>query len=278
LQFLCSAITTNTYHQTDDVYPNNPDSGRVNNHGFEGLTISTDNQYLYVLLQAALVQDDGDSGSKETYTRMLQYDLSVGAPYLVAEYVVPLPHYTTHAGKDHVAAQSEFHYVDGKQFIVLARDSNSGHGQADSMSIYRHADVFDVSAATNIVGMEDYATAAVAPGGVLAPNITAATYCQWLDYNVNSQLNRFNLHNGGAQDNGLLNEKWESLALVPVTPSNDGSDGQFYLLSMSDNDFITQNGHLNGGAFNYSDASGFNLDSQLLAFRVTLPSGDAPGS
>jgi len=57
---------------------------------------------------------------------------------------------------------------------------------------------------------------------------------------VNSQLNRFYLHNGGAQDNGLLNEKWESLALVPVTPSNDGSDGNFFLFSMSDNDFITQ--------------------------------------
>jgi len=95
---------------------------------------------------------------------------------------------------------------------------------------------------------------------------------------VNSQLNRFYLHNGGAQDNGLLNEKWESLALVPVTPSNDGSDGNFFLFSMSDNDFITQNGHLNGGKFNYSDASGFNLDSQILSFRVTLPTGDAPGS
>ena len=82
-----------------------------------------------------------------------------------------------------------------------------------------------------------------------------------------------------------------------MTPSNDGSDGNFFLFSMSDNDFITQvmtqcypllawkfanvipqNGHLNGGEFNYSDASGFNLDSQILSFRVTLPTGDAPGS
>lgn len=96
------------------------------------------------------------------------------------------------------------------------------------------------------------------------------------DFNNNEQLSRFDLHNGGAQDAQLLNEKWESLALVPVNP--DVTDGQYFLLSMSDNDFITQNGHLNGGKFNYSDASGFNLDSQLLAFRVTLPSGAAPGS
>jgi len=131
-------------------------------------------------MQAALVQDDGTSGSKETYTRMLQYDISVGTPELVAEYVVPLPSYIQTTGKSHVAAQSEMHYIDGKQFLVLARDSNAGRGQASSTSLYRHADVFDISTATNILGKYDYYNAAVAPGGVLAANLTAATYCSWL--------------------------------------------------------------------------------------------------
>jgi len=108
--------------------------------------------------------------------------------------------------------------------------------------------------------------------------LKTSTNSQVIDFNNNAQLGRFDLHNGGAQDASLLNEKWESLALVPVTPDNDGADGQYFLLSMSDNDFITQNGHLRGGRFNYSDASGFDLDSQMLAFRVTLPSGAAPGS
>jgi len=228
-----------TYFQTlagitDDVSPADNPTGRDNNHGFEGLTISTDQKYLYALLQAATNQDGGTSGSKEGYTRMVQYDISVGTPELVGEYVVHLPSYVkASTGKSHIAAQSEIHYLDGNQFLVLARDSDAGRGQASSQSVYRHADIFDISTATNIVGMYDYATAAVAPGGVLAANITAATYCSFLDYNVNSQLNRFYLHNGGAQDNGLLNEKWESLALAPVTPSNGGSDGQFFLFSMS---------------------------------------------
>jgi hypothetical protein len=218
---------------TDDVSPADNPTGRDNNHGFEGLTISNDGKTLYALLQAATNQDGGTSGSKEGFTRLVQYDISAGAPELVGEYVVQLPTYVQASGKNHIAAQSEIHYLDGSQFLVLARDSNAGHGQASSQSIYRHADIFDISAATNIVGKYDYATAAVAPGGVLAANVTVAKYCSFLDYNVNSQLQRFHLHNGGAQDNGLLNEKWESLALVPANPGNQGSDGEFFLFSMS---------------------------------------------
>ena len=77
--------------------------------------------------------------------------------------------------------------------------------------------------------------------GVLNPGVTAAKYCTFLDYNVNVQLGRFGLHNGGPQDQYLLNEKWESLAMVPVD-GEEGRDGEWFLFSMSDNDFITQNG------------------------------------
>lgn len=69
---------------------------------------------------------------------------------------------------------------------------------------------------------------------------------------------------------GLLNEKWESLALVPVD-GRDGKDGEFFLISLSDNDFITQNGSLNEGKFKYSDASGNNLLNQALVFNVKIP-------
>lgn len=83
---------------------------------------------------------------------------------------------------------------------------------------------------------------------MLKPEIEPVTYCPWLDFNVNSQLGKFGLHNGGDQDEGLLNEKWEGLALVPVT--DDGHDAQhggkeYYLFASSDNDFMTQDGELN---------------------------------
>jgi hypothetical protein len=110
--------------------------------------------------------------------------------------------------------------------------------------------------------------------GVLNSDITPATYCSFLDYNINSELNKFGLHNGGAQDAGLLNEKWESFALMEA--DEGGHDKSYYLFSFSDNDFITQNGFMKFGELQYKDASGFNLDNQALVFKITLPKGSKP--
>lgn len=216
---------------------------------------------------------------KRRYARLIQYDIpssnlhAYGSgnskPTYIAEYVVPLPLYDNGTA---VAAQSEIHYISPTQFLVLARDSGAGHGQDSSLSLYRHADVFDISSATYIKSAShDMVNGSIASQeGVLDPGVTPATYCSWLDFNVNSQLDRFGLHNGGAQNAQLLNEKWESLALAPI-----GGD-EYYLFSLSDNDFITQNGFMNGGKLPYADSSGFSLDSQALVFRVRLPKGSKP--
>ncbi len=54
------------------------------------------------------------------------------------------------------------------------------------------------------------------------------------------------IHNGAPVNMGLLNEKWEALALVPVNPKGGkgkACDGdEYYLFTLSDNDFITNNG------------------------------------
>lgn len=196
-------------------------------------------------------------------------------PVYKAEYVVPLPTYLSKKGKTKIAAQSEIHYISNTQFLVLARDSGAGHGQDDSQSLYRHADVFDISSATDFKSAaRDAVNGSIASeAGVLDTGIVPATYCSWLDYNVNSQLNRFGLHNGGAQDSTLLNEKWESLALVPTL---NGDSDEYFLFSLSDNDFITQNGYMDGGKLPYADESGYNLDDQALVFRVKLPQGSKP--
>jgi hypothetical protein len=91
-------------------------------------------------------------------------------------------------------------------------------------------------------------------------------------------LNRFGAHNGGAQDSGLLNEKWESMALLESSDPGDssGDTKTYFLFSLSDNDLITQNGFLDDGKITYKDGSGFNLDNQILAFKVTLPKGAKP--
>lgn len=141
-----------------------------------------------------------------------------------------------------VAAQSEIHYISPTQFLILARDSGKSHGQDSSLSVYRHADVFSIASATDIKSpVHDSANGSIASStGVLNAGISPAEYCPFLDYNVNSELGKFGLHNGGAQDQYLLNEMWESLALAPQIPNSKGKD--YFLFSFSDNDFITQDG------------------------------------
>ncbi|RMZ89688.1 hypothetical protein DV736_g3074, partial [Chaetothyriales sp. CBS 134916] len=292
-----SANSPPVYDPDFKVKPKQPDSGRSNNQGFEGLSASPDGKTLYVLLQSATIQDGGSSKTTSRYTRFLQYDVSdPSSPVYEAEYVVPLPLY---GSDDSVAAQSELKYISDTQFFVLARDSGAGYGQGadNTQSLYRHIDVFDISSATNVKGSTyDSATGSVASSkGKLHSEITPATYSSWLDFNVNSELGKFGLHNGGDEDSGLLNEKWESLALVPVVPdTGDSGDGgrhgwgdwsqsdkrsssdEYFLFSLSDNDFITQDGYANFGKFQYADGSGYNVSNQVLVFQVRLPSGSSP--
>ena len=114
--------------------PANPTTGRQNNQGFEGLTISPDGKTLYVLLQSSLIQDGGTSTTREN-TRFLRWDIE-GKKW-TGEWVVVLPFFNDN-GARHIAAQSECHYLTDERFFVLARDSNRGYGFPNSTSVYRH--------------------------------------------------------------------------------------------------------------------------------------------
>ena len=247
-----SSASPPVYDPNQQVDPTDPDTGRSNNQGLEALTRSPDGKYLYTMVQSALIQDGGSHGTKRRNTRLLKYSIANNKPTLEAEYVVQLP--ITSTGK--VAAQSEMHYISPTQFLVLARDSGAGHGTNVSESVYRNADVIDISGATNVLGEDDASDGQIASKkGELNDDITPAQYCPWLSYNVNSQLNRFGVHNGGSIDQSLLNEKWESFALLPVNPeqtknqyngygydTKDADGQEYFLISISDNDFITQDG------------------------------------
>lgn len=249
-----NAASPPIYDPTLETTPEDPDSGRANNQGLEALTSSPDGNYLYTMLQSATMQDGGSSSKKRRNTRLLVYEIQEDDPKLEAEYVVQLP--VLPSGK--VASQSEMHYISPTQFLVLARDSNAGRGQESSESIYRNADIIDISNATNLVGTDadDVGGTIVNSKGKLKSGIEPAQYCPWLSFNDNEQLGKFGLHNGGEQDVDLLNEKWESFAMLPVAENDligrsgtadydsddEDEDRQFYLFSFSDNDFITQNG------------------------------------
>lgn len=238
-----NAASPPIYNPDVEITPEDPETGRANNQGLEALTASPDGKYLYSLLQSSTMQDGGAKSSTRRNTRLLKYRISKKKVEYEAEYVVQLP--LTPSGK--VAGQSEIIFIGDEQFLVLARDSGAGHGQDESESKYRNADVFDISKATNIKGQKyDAFNGAIATRkGELSADVKPATYCPWLSYNNNEQLNRFGAHNGGPQDAGLLNEKWESLALAPLDKkfATKGDGDEYYLISFSDNDFITQNGN-----------------------------------
>src|SRR5262245_21493359 len=55
--------------------PRNPEAGRQNNQGFEGLTLTPGGRFLVVALQSATRQDGGASAETRRYARLLYYDI-----------------------------------------------------------------------------------------------------------------------------------------------------------------------------------------------------------
>ncbi|EEH10815.1 conserved hypothetical protein [Histoplasma capsulatum G186AR] len=254
-----SAASPPIYDPEKLPVPEDTESGRNNNQGFEALTLSPDGMELFVMIQSGLNQEGGPKKKNRKQARLLQYDISGCKPRYIHEYVVTLPTYPDRSEKDQeksriVASQSEIHMLPTGDFLILSRDSGSGHGQKESRSVYRQADIFAITNRTTDIKSEKYdaATGSIASDkGELKDGIEPAEYCEFIDYNLESELGKFGLHNGGEQDKMLLNEKWESLALVPVDERDcdkkgcghgEGGLQEYFLISFSDNDYITQDG------------------------------------
>lgn len=131
--------------------------------------------------------------------------------------------------------------------------------------------------ATNIAGtLYDTFTVPVAPGGVLNSAVTPVQYASFLSLIDPTQLAKFGLHIGGAFDNTLIASKLESLAIAPIVKTSNQ-----LLFVVSDNDFITTNGHQAAQAANgqyvlqsYSDPYAEQYgdgNTQVFIYNVTLP-------
>lgn len=247
--------------------PADPVSGRQNNQGLEGLSVSPDGRTLFALLQSSARQEGGTGGSSAIRfnTRLLAYDLTTATPTLKGEYVLQLPTYLQ-GSATRVAAQSEILALNSTQFLVLVRDSGNGRGLVPT-SVYRKVVVYDISGATNIAGTAfDNATGTIATGGVLDASIKPAARADLIDLNDAAQLTKFGLHNGPTDDTNNLSEKWEALALAPAMDPSAPND--WFLFVGNDNDFLTTNGFQDGAAY----AAAVDNDSMILVYRVTIPS------
>ncbi len=247
--------------------PRNPEAGRSNNQGFEGLALTPGGKFLVAALQSATRQDSGGSRDRE-FTRLLYFDIAdPGQPRLVREHVVRLPVFPGADGKRLVAAQSELVALDETRFLLLCRDGGNGYGMDGATSLYRKIEVLDTSQATNIADTAYDGATPLAPGGQLVNGIVPARLTPFIDINDAAQLAKFGLHNGAPNDRNNLSEKWEGMALVPALDPANPRD--YYLFVSNDNDFITQNGHQVGTA--YKDKSGVDVDTVILVYRLTLP-------
>jgi hypothetical protein len=245
-----------------------PETGRQNNQGFEGVSLTPDGKYLVAVLQSATRQDGGNSPETRQTTRMLVYDIADrDHAKLVHEYVVPLPIFTDAKGRRRVAAQSELLALGDTRFLLLCRDTGNGYGLEGATSRYRRIELVDIAHATDIAGSQYDGLVPVAPGGNLAGGTAPAVLTTFIDMNDNAQLNKFGLHNGEPKDRNDLYEKWEGMALVPALDPQNPRD--YFLFVSDDNDFITQNGYHAGVA--YKDPSGVDVDTMVLVYRVTLP-------
>jgi hypothetical protein len=248
--------------------PENPETGRQNNQGLEGLSITPDGKYLIAVLQSATRQDGGDKASTRDKTRALVYDLTDPASLkLVHEYVVPLPTFKS-GDKTLVAAQSEIVAISDTAWLMLARDSGNGQGLKGDTSLYRKIVVVDAAKATDIAnGPFDAPDKPVAAGGKLDASVTPVSVTEFIDLNDNAELNRFGMHNGAPNDKANLSEKWEGMSLASLKDSAAPDD--YFLFVVNDNDFLTQDGFQVGAAYKVAD--GADVDTMIQAYRVTIP-------
>lgn len=260
-----------------------PATGRRQNQGFEGVSISPDGKKLYALLQSAPVQDTTDNQATRLNTRLLVYDISGAAAPTVpsAHYVLQLPTFTLNGAggaANRTAAQSEILALNDRQFLVLSRDGNGWGPNTRDPFVFKNILVVDIGAATNIAGTSfENSTTPLAPAGVRNASVTPVQSTTFVNILNTPQLNKFglNINNAAGTRSPLtLSEKWEALALVPVLDERSPQD--YFLFVTNDNDFMSRNTTMTGNpapnTYNAADAgSDVNNDNLVLVYRLTLP-------
>ncbi|KAG5459818.1 MAG: esterase-like activity of phytase-domain-containing protein [Olpidium bornovanus] len=244
--------------------PPDPVTGRQNNQGFEGVTLTPDGEHLVAVLQSATRQDGGDAPGTRRFTRALVYDIrKPKRPKLRAEYVVPLPLFQNATGSTLVAAQSEVLAIGNNRFLMLSRDTGNGFGVGGATSRYRAVDL--------AVPRHFDELMPVAPKGVLDPIVKPAKLTPFININDNSELAKFGLHNGEPNDVTNLSEKWESLALASALDPDRPDD--YFLFVGNDNDFLTTDGFQVGVPYN----AGVDVPTTILVYRLTIPKSVSGG-
>lgn len=252
-----------------------PESGRRNNRGVEGLSLTPDGKRLFAVLQSPTIQDGG-AGTGGRNTRVLVFDADLASPTYgqpLAEYAYELTLRGNATNTAHTPV-SEVFALNRTEFLVLERDQ-IGQGVAgvgtNTAPTYKQVVLASLAGATNLINTA-YDLERGAPGQLsfsasgLPANVRPVTRQDFVNLIDSTQLAKFGLNATAPHNINTVSEKWESLSVIPL---NDGSaPDDFLLLVINDNDFKATLVYHNGVVVGTNDAP---MDSLLLAYRVTLP-------
>ena len=251
---------------------NAPLSGRRNNRGLEGLSLTPDGKRLFTVLQSPTLQDGG-AGTSGRNTRILVFDLDPDSTTYkkpIAEYLYTLT-LNGNAQTNRHTPISEIFALNRQQVLVLERDA-SGLGTGTNVAAtYKRIVLASTVGASNIINT-GYDLERGAPNqlslsaGTLPAGVAAMQRFDLIDMLDPIQLARFGLNNSTNQDANTISEKWESLALMPLNDPTATND--FLLLVMNDNDFKASTVYHNGVVVGSNAPP---VDNMMFAYRLSLP-------
>ena len=183
-----------------------------------------------------------------------------------AHYVVELPTF----GEDDVAEANEIVSLGGSNILVLARESYGFGAKARFKGRavqFKQVLAGSLTGATNIASTRyERKARSVMDGSSLEKEIAPVRLRPFLNIADEGELNRVGLTTRARSWRyKQLSAKWESLVLSP--PLDAKRPRERLLFIGNDNDFRTRQGFMPDGAYN----GGFDHDSMVLVYRVTLP-------
>lgn len=252
-----------------------PVSGRRNNRGLEGLSLTPDGKRLFAMLQSPTIQDGG-AGTGGRNTRVVVFDAEETSPTYgeaLAMYVYELTLNGSAQTNRHTPV-SEILALNNTEFLVLERDQ-IGQGLTGTniftAPTYKRVVLATLVGATNLID-SPYNLELGAPGQLSLPSsglpasIKPVTRMDFVDVLDANQLAKFGLNATAPHDTNTIPEKIESLSLIPLFEG--GRPDDYLLLILSDNDFKAPVVYHNGEVVGTNEVG---MDSLALAYRVTLP-------
>lgn len=220
-EFSRSGELLRTFTTPDNLLPRNAATGDKNfaddtgntagkrtNRGFEGLAISPDGKYAFAMLQSAMLDEGGGSG---TLNRIVKFDIATGQA--VAQYAYEMKRSGQGQGISALVA------INDHEFYVLERNNRGVGVGAEFATADKEVYRIDLTGATDVSNM-----ALVA--GAVYTKVKKSGPVLDLDANTLAALGN------------KAPEKFEGLAIGPRL-----NNGSYLLLTGTDNDYsVTQNG------------------------------------